>query len=47
MQVIDFSDNFEYGSGFQKKNYLMRHSEERERIYKDKRFPFKRFKVKL
>ncbi|NMC59875.1 MAG: DEAD/DEAH box helicase family protein [Candidatus Methanofastidiosa archaeon] len=47
IQVIDFSDNFEYGSGFQKKNYLMRHSEERERIYKDKRFPFKRFKVKL
>lgn len=47
--VIDFSDNF-YWSGpntFQKKNYLLRHSAERERIYKEKAFPFKRFKVKL
>lgn len=45
--VIDFSDNYEYGSGYQRKNYLMRHADERERIYKDKKFPFKRFKVKL
>jgi len=47
MLVIDFSDNYEYGSGFQKKNYLMRHGDEREKIYKERRFPFKRFKVKL
>ena len=47
IQVIDFSDNYEYGSGFQKTNYLMRHSEEREKIYNEKQFPFKRFKVKL
>jgi len=45
--VIDFSDNFEYGSGYQKKNYLMRHADERQRIYADKKFPFKKFKVKL
>ena len=45
--VIDFGDNYEYGSGFQKKNYLMRHFDEREKIYKEKRFPYKRFKVKL
>jgi len=45
--VIDFSDNYEYGSGYQKKNYLMRHADEREKIYKEKRFPYKRFKVKL
>lgn len=47
MSVIDFSDNFEYGSGYQKENYLMRHSKAREKIYHEKRFPFKRFKVKL
>ena len=45
--VIDFSDNYEYGHGYQKKNYLMRHSDEREKIYREKRFPFKRFKVDL
>lgn len=45
--VVDFSDNYEYGSGFQKKNYLIRHADERERIYQEKKFPFKRFKVKL
>jgi superfamily II DNA or RNA helicase len=47
IQVIDFSDNFEYGSGFQRKNYLMRHAEERQRIYKKRKFPFKQFRVKL
>lgn len=47
IMVIDFSDNYEYGTGFQKKNYLMRHADEREKIYKDKKFPFKRFKVKI
>lgn len=46
--VIDFCDNFEYGTHrYQKVNYLMRHAKERERIYKDKGFPYKRFKVKL
>jgi len=46
--VIDFSDNFEYGSHkYQKVNYLMRHARERERIYNDKGFPYKRFKIKL
>lgn len=47
IQVIDFSDNYEYGSGYQRKNYLIRHADERERIYKEKKFPFKRFKIKL
>jgi len=45
--VIDFCDNFEYGTGYQKKNYLMRHADDREKIYKEKRFPYKRFKVQL
>jgi len=48
MTVIDFIDNFEYGSHkYQKVNYLIRHAKERERIYKDKGFPYKKFKVKL
>lgn len=47
VMVIDFIDNFEFGSGFQKKNYLMRHGEDREKIYKEKRFPYKRFKVSI
>ena len=48
MTVIDFQDNFIYGTHkYQKINYLIRHAHERERIYKDKRFPYKSFKVKL
>ena len=47
IMVIDFSDNYEYGKGFQRKNYLMRHADERQRIYNEKRFPNKRYKVKL
>jgi len=46
--VIDFRDNFIYGSHkYQKVNYLMRHAAERERIYKDRGFPFKSYYVKL
>ena len=47
VMVIDFSDNYEYGTGRQRKNYLMRHSDDREKIYKENRFPYKRFKVKF
>jgi superfamily II DNA or RNA helicase len=47
-KVIDFRDNFIYGSHkYQKVNYLMRHAHERDRIYKDKGFPFKNFYVKF
>ena len=46
--VVDFCDNYEYGTHkYQKVNYLLRHAKERERIYKDRGFPYKRFKVKL
>jgi superfamily II DNA or RNA helicase len=47
--VFDFSDNFYYTgkNTYQCKNYLMRHASEREKIYKEKKFPFKKFKVKL
>jgi superfamily II DNA or RNA helicase len=45
--IIDFYDNYEYGSGYQKKNYLMRHGEKRKAIYEKRKFPYKSFKVKL
>ena len=46
--VFDFSDNFQYGTHpWQKRNYLLRHADERRKIYKNKRFPYKLFKVKL
>lgn len=46
--VFDFSDNFVFGSHkWQKKNYLMRHADERRKIYREKLFPYKLFKVKL
>ena len=47
--VVDFSDSY-YWNGvnkFQRKNYLLRHASERERIYKERGFPFKKFKIKL
>lgn len=48
MTVIDFQDNFIYGSHkYQRVNYLMRHAYERERIYKDKKFPYKFYNVKF
>jgi superfamily II DNA or RNA helicase len=48
MIVVDFQDNFIYGTHkWQRINYLMRHAKERERIYKDKGFPYKTFKVKV
>jgi superfamily II DNA or RNA helicase len=47
INIFDISDNYEYGSGYQRKNYLLRHAEERERIYKSRRFPYKKFKIHL
>lgn len=48
LYVFDFSDNFIWGTDrYQKFNYLMRHAYEREKIYKENKFPFKKFKVSL
>jgi len=44
---IDFGDDYRYGSGYQKNNYLYRHFEERAKIYKEKGFPYQTFNVKL
>lgn len=46
--VWDFSDNYRWGTDrYQKINYLMRHANEREKIYRENKFPFKRFKVSI
>ncbi len=45
--IIDFIDNYEYGNGYQRENYLMRHGIERKKIYNNRKFPYKRFKVQL
>jgi superfamily II DNA or RNA helicase len=47
--VVDFSDNFFWNGSnqFQRKNYLMRHAAEREKVYKEKKFPFKKFKINI
>lgn len=45
--LVDFIDNFEYGSGHNRTNYMIKHANERERIYKSKKFPYSRIKVKI
>ena len=48
VNVIDFCDNFEYGTNkYQRINYLMRHANVRRQIYKDRGFPYKRYKRPL
>lgn len=44
---IDFGDDFRYGSGYQRENYLYRHFKEREKIYIEKGFPYQTFEVTL
>jgi superfamily II DNA or RNA helicase len=45
--IFDFSDNYSWGSGNQRDNYLLRHGKEREKIYKERKFPFKKFIIDL
>lgn len=47
VMLFDFYDNFDYGNGYQKTCYLMRHAKERFSIYKKRKFPTKIFKIKL
>lgn len=47
VMLFDFADNFDYGSGYQKTCYLMRHFKERCSIYKKRKFPIKIFKISL
>lgn len=43
VNIIDFVDNFTLSS--KNKNYLMKHSEDRIKIYKEQGFPYKLYKV--
>ena len=43
--IIDFVDDFSLTKG--NKNYLLKHGEERMKIYKEQGFPYKVFKVKF
>lgn len=46
--VVDFIDNYVYGSNqYKKNNYLYRHGLERQQIYGARRFPFTVEKVKI
>ena len=43
--IIDFVDDFSLTKG--SKNYLLKHGEERMKIYKEQGFPFKKYHVKF
>jgi superfamily II DNA or RNA helicase len=43
--IIDFVDDFTISKG--NKNYLMKHGDERVKIYKEQGFPYKKYKVKF
>ena len=47
VNIIDFADDYSYGTGYQRMNYLMRHAKERASIYNKRKFPYKSFKIKL
>jgi superfamily II DNA or RNA helicase len=43
--IIDFVDDFSLSKG--NKNYLLKHGDERQKIYKEQGFPYKIYKVKF
>ena len=45
VQIIDFVDDFSLTKG--NKNYLLKHGEERMKIYKEQGFPFKKYQVRF
>lgn len=45
--MIDFVDDFCYGKGYYRENYLYRHGRERQEIYRRRGFPYKTFTVHL
>lgn len=47
VNIIDFVDDFSTGSGYKNKNYLLRHSEERLKVYQEQGFPYKIYNVKI
>jgi superfamily II DNA or RNA helicase len=49
VNIIDFVDDFSTGTGekYKNKNYLIRHSEERLKVYQEQGFPYKIYNVKI
>lgn len=49
LSVIDFVDDFSYTDvhGYKHKNYIVKHGEERVKIYKNQNFPFEIKEVKF
>jgi len=45
VNIIDFVDDFSLSA--KSKNYLLRHGEERLKIYKEQGFPFKKYSIRL
>ena len=45
--LVEFVDDFRYGEGNARYNYLVKHAKEREQLYKKKKFPFKKFQINL
>jgi superfamily II DNA or RNA helicase len=45
VNIIDFVDDYSLGRG--SKNYLLKHGEERVKIYKQQGFPYKEYRVKF
>jgi superfamily II DNA or RNA helicase len=45
VNIIDFVDD--YSTGGRSKNYLLKHGEERMKIYREQGFPYKEYRVKL
>lgn len=45
--MIDFVDDYRYGSGYYGDNYLYRHGKERQAIYKKRGFPYKVYNLEL
>jgi superfamily II DNA or RNA helicase len=47
VNIIDFVDDFSTGEKWKNKNYLIRHSEERIKVYQEQGFPYKIYNVNI
>jgi hypothetical protein len=45
VSIIDFVDDFSLPGGH--KNYLLKHGEERIKVYTEQGFPYKQYKIKF
>jgi superfamily II DNA or RNA helicase len=47
VNIIDFVDDFSTGEKWKNKNYLIRHSDERIKVYQEQGFPYKIYNVNI